>query len=146
MKKFVAMFIMAMLTAQVAIAGDVVTKDVNSIPASARETIKKHFPESKISYIKIDKDLFESTTYQAVLTDGSEIDFNSKGEWMDVDCKKGAVPVAFIPAPVGQYVKANFDGSFIVKIERERQFYKVELNNDLDLVFDKAGTFLRMDD
>ena len=77
MKKMLAMFILAMLTMQVAIAGDVVTKDVNKLPASARETIKKHFPQTKISYIKIDKDLFKSTTYEATLTNGVEIDFDS---------------------------------------------------------------------
>lgn len=146
MKKIVAMFIMAILTVQVAIAGDVVTKDVNQLPASARETIKKHFPQAKISYIKIDKDLLKSKTYEATLTNGTEIDFNSKGEWTDIDCKKAAVPAAFVPASISQYVKENFAGHSVVKIERERKMYKVELNNGLDLNFDKMGAFLRMDD
>lgn len=146
MRKIATMFIMAILTAQVAMADDVVTKEITRLPASAIETIKKNFPQSKISYIKIDKDLFSSTTYEAVLTDGSEIDFNSTGEWTDIDCKKAAVPAAFIPTSISQYVKTNFAEQHIVKIERERQTYNVELSNDLDLIFNKAGAFVRMDD
>lgn len=146
MKKMLAMFILAMLTMQVAIAGDVVTKDVNKLPASARETIKKHFPQAKISYIKIDKDLFKSTTYEATLTNGVEIDFDSKGEWMEVDCKKEEVPAAFIPASVSQYVKENFPGQRIVKFERGRRGYDAELANGLDVKFDVYGGFLKLDD
>ena len=112
MKKMLAMFILAMLTMQVAIAGDVVTKDVNKLPASARETIKKHFPQTKISYIKIDKDLFKSTTYEATLTNGVEIDFDSKGEWMQ---KRGG-SCSFYSGKCKSICKREFPGTTDCKV------------------------------
>lgn len=146
MKKIVAMFIMAMLTMQVAIADDVVTKDVNKLPTLARETIQKHFPDSKISYIKIDKDMFQSATYEVTLTNGAEIDFDSNGQWMEIDCKKMTVPAVFIPAAVSKYVRENFPEEHIVKFERGRKGYDAELSNGLDVKFDRNGGFLKLDD
>ena len=45
-----------------------------------------------------------------ILKEGTpeEIDFDKKGNWLEVDCKKSAVPEALIPVPVKEYVKANF--------------------------------------
>ena len=146
MKKLVAMFVLAVLTLQVAIAGDVVTKDETQLPVAAREVIKKNFPQAKISYIKIDKDIFQSKTYEATLTNGTEIEFNSKGEWVEVDCKKAIVPASLIPVNVAKYVKDNFAGQHIVKIERVRKGYETELNNGLDVKFDMNGNFMRLDD
>lgn len=146
MKKIVAMFVLAMMTLQVAIAKDVVTRDENQLPVAARQLIKKHFPQAKISYIKIDKDLFKSTTYDVTLTNGTEIDFNSKGEWTDIDCKKAVVPAALIPSEISKYVSSNFEGQKIVKIDRDRKGYEIELSNGLDVKFDPYGGFLKLDD
>ena len=146
MKKIVAMFIMAIMALQVAFAGDVVTRDVSKLPAEARTTISKHFPDAKISFIKIEKDFFQSANYEATLTNGVEVDFNSKGEWLEVDCKKGTVPAAFIPAKVSSYVKSNFPNEQIRKIERGRKGYEVKLSNGLEVKFDPYGGFLKLDD
>ena len=60
---------MAMLVCslQFAMAGDVVTRDVNKLPVAAREMIGKHFSQTKVAYIKIEKDLFQSTSYDVNL-------------------------------------------------------------------------------
>lgn len=146
MKKIVAMFVMAIMVLQVAFADDVVTKDVSKLPADARTTISKHFPDAKISFIKIEKDFFQSANYEATLTNGTEIDFNSKGEWLEVDCKKGTVPAFFIPAKVSQYVKLEFPNTHIEKISRDRRGYEAELSNGLDLKFKPNGDFFRLED
>ncbi len=59
------LFLMAMLVCslQFAMAGDVVTRDVNKLPVAAREMIGKHFSQTKVAYIKIEKDLFQTTSY-----------------------------------------------------------------------------------
>ena len=51
------LFLMAMLVCslQFAMAGDVVTRDVNKLPVAAREMIGKHFSQTKVAYIKIEK-------------------------------------------------------------------------------------------
>ncbi len=146
MKKIVAMLVMALFAVQFAVAGDVVTKDVSKLPAQARELIAKNFPKAKVSYIKIDKDLFKSTTYETTLSNGTEIEFNSKGEWLEVDCKKETVPAYFVTDEIGKYIRANFAGQRIVQISRDRKGYDVELSNGLDVKFDRYGGFLKLDD
>ena len=147
MKKIVAVLAVAVMSVQMAFADhDVVTRDENRLPAAARETIKQNFPDAKISYIKIEKDFFQSANYETTLTTGMEIDFNSKGDWIEVDCKRQAVPAGFIPASVKEYVETNFPTVLIVKIERGRKGYSIEMNNGLDADFDTAGMFLRLDD
>lgn len=47
------LFLMAMLVCslQFAMAGDVVTRDVNKLPVAAREMIGKHFSQTKVARI-----------------------------------------------------------------------------------------------
>lgn len=142
------LFLMAMLVSslQFAMAGDVVTRDVNKLPVAAREMISKHFPQTKVSYIKIEKDLFQSTSYDVKLADGIELEFNSKGEWLEIDCKNKAVPSTFIPQAISKYMKANYSGHKTVKIERNRKGYELTLENGLEVDFDQFGGFLKLSD
>ena len=117
----------------------------DQLPAAAQAFIKEHFPESTISFAKKDAEL-SGTTYEVTLQDGTEIDFNSKGEWDKVDCKRAAVPAALIPAFIAEYVQTSFPGQIIVKIDKERYGYEIELGNDLELKFDKNGNLLNIDD
>lgn len=63
-----------------------------------------------------------------------------------MDCKKGAVPAALIPASIKDYVKKNFPNEIITKIERKGTGIEVELANDFSLKFNKKGQFVSMDD
>ena len=69
-----------------------------------------------------------------------------KGNWKEVDCKQDAIPVGFAPQLIYDYITANFPTNFISKISHNCHGYDVELNNDLELKFDKNGNFKRIDD
>lgn len=145
MKKILSFLILAVTAIQFAFAGDVVTKDEMKLPLQARNFIKEHFVGSQISYIKIETE-FMKKKYDVLLTSGTEIDFDNKGNWTDVDCKKAAVPEAIVPAAIREYVKAHFKNEFITQIERKGYGYEIELNNDLNVLFDKKGNFRKLDD
>lgn len=145
MKKMLSFMLVAILAVQVVMADDVVTKDSNKLPNAARVVLKQQFPNVNISYIKIDKELFQ-TTYEAVLTSGVEVKFDSEGKWIEVDCKNAEVPMSFVSASIKKYVQDNFPDELIVKIERERRGVTVELRNGLDLEFDNNGDIVRIDD
>ena len=121
----------------------IITAD--KLPATAQTFIKEYFPGSDISYVKKDKELTK-TTYEVVLQDGTEIDFDSKGQWDKVDCKRAAVPAKLIPDAIATYVQTNFPGQAIVKIDKELFGYEIELLNDLELKFDKNGRLVHIDD
>ena len=107
--------------------------------------LSKYFPYAKVSYIKVDKDLFLSTSYDVKLSNGTEIDFNGIGEWLEVDCQKEAVPAALIPEPIRKYMEENFKGHRITEIERSRKGYQITLANELEVLFDPFGTFIKLD-
>lgn len=94
----------------------------------------------------MENDAFFGKEYDVTLDCGVEIDFDKNGEWTDIDCGHNPVPEAIIPANILNYVKEKHPNNFITQIEKKRNGYKVELNIDLDLLFDKNGNFTRFDD
>lgn len=118
---------------------------VDKLPSAAQSFIKEHFPGSTVSYVKKDSE-FAKSTYEVVFQDGTEVEFDAKGQWDNVDCRKAAVPAALVPAAIAEYVQNNFPGQVIVKIDKERYGFEIELLNDLELKFDKNGKMIRVDD
>ena len=123
MKKFLLSLVFLAAFWNTASADDLVTRDVAQLPAMARTLLQKHFKEHKVSYIKIDKEFFD-TEYKAVLTNGYEVEFDEEGNWTEIDCKKGVVP----------------------KIKRTKRRVEVELNAGFELEFDKNGKLVDFDD
>ena len=146
MKKILSVLVMAIVAIQFAFAGDVITQDVNQLPLTARNFINQHFSNPKISHIKIESEILQSKKYEVLLTNRTEIDFDSKGNWVEIDCKKAAVPSALIPVSVKEYVKKNFPNITINKSERKGSGLEVGLSNDYSLKFNKKGQFVSMDD
>ena len=115
------------------------------LPAAAQTFVQNTFPGKGIAYATIDRD-FGKTTYDVRLNDGTEVDFDSKGTWDKVDCGFSAVPAQLVPETIANYVKANYAGATIVKIDKERHGYDIELSNDLELKFNKQGQLIGFDD
>lgn len=128
-------------------ARDQYSHDPAVLPQAARTIIDTHFPKLQISHIKIDKHTFEADTYDVVLTDGTEIEFDSKGKLEEIDCgRMGRVPSALIAKPIVDYVSRTYPAAHIIKYDVKRHGYEVELNTGLELVFNQSGAFLRIDD
>lgn len=134
----------AIVMAAVAWAGDYV-HDGSVLPQAAQAVIKKNF-KSKVSVVKIDKTLGKITEYEVVLTDGSEITFDAKGNWKEVETAKNKnVPSGFIPKAISDYVSKNHKGQKIVGIEIKHDGYEIDLSNGIDIRFNKAGDFVKYD-
>lgn len=147
MKKILSLFVLAIVAIQFAFAGDIITKDASKLPLPARNFIKQHFTDPQISHIKIESEIMQSKKYEVLLSNATEIDFDSKGNWLEVDCKKATVPASIVPAFVTTYMKSNgFTTETITKIEKDRNGYEVDLNSGLTLKFTKDGKFRKIDD
>ena len=59
---------------------------------------------------------------------------------------KKSVPGEIVPPEIARYVGQNYPKQRIVSIDKESGGYEVELSNGLDLKFNKAGQFKRIDD
>ena len=116
----------------------------NQLPATAQQFIKKHFPSSTIERAHIDDDVMDKD-YTVYLAGGIKIEFNSKGEWKEIETRS-SVPAALVPAAITQYVKKNYPSCEIEKISRDRRGMDIELSNGLDIEFDNSYRVVEIDD
>ena len=117
----------------------------NQLPAQAQSFLNENFAGSGISSAKLETDFFERS-YEVMLSDGTKLEFTNKGNWKEVDCRYSEVPEAIIPAPVKKYISDNYEGSKVLKIERDSRGYDVKLSNRLELKFNKDFEIVDIDD
>ena len=144
MKKNLLVVLAALSISLTACAKDQIVP-FEQVPQPAKDLVAQHFDAAQVSYVKLDKDLLD-WEYEVRFNDGRSVEFNKNGELTKVDCKQTEVPTALVPEQVRNYVKANFPNAFITEWGREDRGYKAELNNGLDLEFNRNYEFLRIDD
>ena len=111
------------------------------LPAQAKQFLAAHF--NGVEVLSVRKD---GGQYETVLFDGTELEFTRGGKWIKVDCGLNPLPAGILPANTTQYLTSKFPANFATHVKYEHKRYEVELNNDLDLVFDKNGNFITVDD
>ena len=116
------------------------------LPQQAQTFVNTHFADKQVSVVYRDSEVGDND-YELLFTDGANIDFTKKGEWNEVEDRDAdGVPIAIMHQDIVNYVSTNFAGQYVVQIGKERNDFEVELNNGVELVFDKNGQFLRHDD
>ena len=116
----------------------------SELPAKTQQFLDKYFANVKITYAKLERDLFDRS-YEVVLADGTKLEFTSQGEWKDVDCRYEEVPAAIVPQAIREYVNSNYPGEKILKIEKDRGYYEVKLSNRYELTFNKDYKIVDID-
>lgn len=123
-------------------------KEINfsSLPLKSQQFINQHFADKTIQIIFMEKEIFDKE-YEVIFADGSKIEFNKNGNWKEVECKfNPGVPLTFIKEGVVSYISTKFPNAFIESISYEHKRYEVDLSNDVEIIFDSEGKFLRYDD
>lgn len=146
MKKLIAIFAAMMLAVLPLAARDEVYHSADVLPQNAQQTLRKAFPKSQVTRVKVDKSILGSKEYEVILNNGTEIEFDNEGDWKEVDCGRQAVPAMFVLKSIQNHVRNNYKGQAIIKVDKDKNRYEVELVNGTDLEFDRAGNFLRVDD
>ena len=80
-----------------------------------------------------------------VLQNGTKLEFDKKGNLTEVDSKQDIVPAQLIPQAIRNYLKDNYAGQSVKKIEINKNEYEVELSNGLDLTFNKHFQLIDID-
>lgn len=146
MKKYLLLLAVAFAGSFAAQAKDQFVRDMNYLPQQAKTFIDQHFKGEDVSVIKLDKTLGKVTEYEVIMQDGTEISFDRHGNWDNVEMPvRKSVPKAIVPAEIAKYVAKNYPNQRIVSIDKERSGYDVELQNGVDLKFNKAGQFKQFD-
>lgn len=142
MKKVFLMLIAALMCS--AALADDRPIDYNEFPRAAKAFITKHFDSAKVLSATVD-DEYNNLEYTVYLNNNTKVEFDKFGNWTKVESKSG-VPAAIVPAKITSYVSQNFEGYRIVKIDKNKHDYELELSNGYELKFDLMGNFERMDD
>lgn len=148
MKKFGLLFValVCMFMQSVTIfADDDKFVPIEQLPAEVWTFVKENFPKSTISCATKEIE-FMGVEYEVMLSNGTKINFDKKGNWEKVSCKSHNVPSSLIPTTICKFVNAHYPMTNIVKINKERYGYEIELSNDLDLKFNKKGQLVSIDD
>lgn len=145
MKKLFVMLVCLFSLQTMVKASDDKAIQVNQLPQSAQDFIKRHFSDTKVTYATVDNDVLKKD-YEVGFANGCRIDFDSKGTWSGIECKTTSVPTIIIPAAIQTYVTKNHADAKIVKIDRDPRGFEIQLSNRMELQFDKTGTFVGYDD
>ena len=128
----------------VANAGNDKPINVNELPAKAQTLLSKLFKGQKVMLATIESGVV-SRSYDVVLRNGTKLEFDKKGNLTEIDCKQGIVPSQLIPQPIKNYLKENYRGEAVRKIELNKKEYEVELTNGIDLTFNKHFQLIDID-
>ena len=128
----------------VANAGNDKHINVNELPAKAQTLLSKHFKGQKVMLATIESGVV-SRSYDVVLRNGTKLEFDKKGNLTEIDCKQGIVPSQLIPQAIKNYLKENYRGEAVRKIELNKKEYEVELTNGTDLTFNKHFQLIDID-
>ena len=128
----------------VANAGNDKPINVNELPAKAQTLLSKHFKGQKVMLATIESGVV-NRSYDVVLRNGTKLEFDKKGNLTEIDCKQGIVPSQLIPQPIKNYLKENYRGETVRKIELNKKEYEVELTNGIDLTFNKHFQLIDID-
>lgn len=145
MKKLLLSVLSVLLSAGSAYADSEKAVDFDRIPDKAKAFLQEHFPSGRVSYAKQETD-FPELTYEVMMTDGLYVEFDRHGEWMEIECRYGTLPVSVVPEVIFRYAETHCPGQEFRKISRTKKFYEVKFKSGMDLRFDRHFNFIGADD
>jgi len=116
--------------------------DPADLPEGIKSFVQENFQWNTIARATVDND-----SYDIELGNGNELSFSKKGALKSIDCNHFSVPqniLEQLPEPIRQYISENYPNQKVSEFSIDRN-YEIELKNGIDLIFDKKGKFLRMD-
>ncbi len=146
MRRILLLFGLLFAVFHLLLAGEAAVCDEKLLPVAVRTFISTHFPEAQVSHVKVEKGFWGVEKYEVLLTDRTEIEFDGKGRWVEVECDRKNVPRGLIPAYADSYIRESFPEVEVVKVERDSKELELELTNGLSLTFNNKGELIDVDD
>lgn len=116
------------------------------LPVPVKTFIQQTYPGEAITFAQKDLEL-TGWKYEIFLVDGTHIEFDTDDMWDKIESPMTKpVPAHLIPAPIAAHLQANFPGTFVTKIDKERNGYDVDLATGIELKYNKQGALMEMDD
>lgn len=119
---------------------------VNQLPQTAQTFIKQNFADQKVAIVLQETD-FLTKVYEVVFSNGYRVEFDSDGNWKELECKFGEVPAAAVPTFIQNYVKENYPDAKIWKLELDKRDkeYDVKLSTRWEMKFNLKGQLIDLE-
>ncbi len=117
----------------------------DKLPQVVQEEIQKNFDPSEVQLITSKKTAPRRFDYAFNMADGTKIMYTNKAQLLKVENIKG-INVVFLPEKVLTYIQETFPNANVTEYKIEYGVHKVELNNEIELLFTKKGKFIRIDE
>jgi len=112
--------------------------DYGQLPEIAKTFLSAHYNGQTPTKIKKDTD-----GYDVEYGNNTDVEFDLLGNWYKVEVDNSdQIPqtvIALLPQAVQTYITANYSSKKVESVKNKVSTYEVELNGDIDLVFDKDG-------
>ena len=120
----------------------------SALPQSILDYITTNYPDKTIR----EAELEDNNNYEVELNDGMELVFNAAGEFLGIDDDADDADDDFgdrdiaaseLPQKIKDFLAENYSGASVEEAEIENNGnYEVELDNDVEIIFDADGNFL----
>ena len=117
---------------------------VEQLPQNAQDIIERYFSGTGVSFAKTDNEIFDRN-YEVFFVNGHKIEFDRKGNWIEINCKYGEVPEGIIPPKIREFLVKNHKEQKVIKISKEND-YEVKLDNGIEIKFSLKFNFKGYDD
>lgn len=115
------------------------------LPVKAKEFITSYFSDYNILFVRMEIEVTK-TEYTVRFENGMEIEFNSNGDWDEVESHAECLPMGFLQENILNYLNQQHPNCCLHEVARGRHKFEIELANGLEIIFNKNGEFLRYDD
>lgn len=116
----------------------------DTLPIQAQTFVTTYFDKSDIAFVLREREGFHYE-YQVRLNDGTKIGFDDSGNLEWIDGQGHEIPSGIVPSPIVSYVKSHHPQNYITEYKVETRTLEVELDNHIEIEFDKSGNFVRYD-
>ena len=122
------------------------TVELNTLPTEGKNFVTTYFSGIEIARIeKHSPAKVDGTMYEVDFVNRDEVDFDQNGTWLKVEAEGNRpIPTGFRVPSIVSYFKMNYPSLEMHQIERKYDGFEVELTNDLDLIFNLTGEFIRI--
>lgn len=114
------------------------------LPIKAQEFVTTYFSVQTIRFVRMEIDVTK-TEYTVRFENGMEIEFNSNGDWEEVESHSECLPTGYLKKEILDFLNQNHPNTCLHEVARGKHKIEVELANGIELIFNKNGEFLRYD-
>lgn len=135
-KQMLLVFFASLMLVQPTGAGVLRIVGFEGLPRTAQLFINEMYPTGEVETVSSEQTLF-ARVYKVRLKGGTQLEFDSDGEWLEVVSEDGDVVSEIVPCPIFCQLKLVYPEFKICKIERACKGYDLVLNNGVEIFFDE---------